>query len=56
MKSPDPQGGVSVTPDFTRLPPVIRLEDMIAEVDVRPVPDPQGSVDSERGFMLRYAG
>jgi hypothetical protein len=45
-----------LNPDFSTLPPVIRLEDTIAEVDARPVPDPDGRTDTEQAFMLRYAG
>ncbi|MFL6156797.1 MAG: hypothetical protein ACJ72D_11930 [Marmoricola sp.] len=42
--------------DFTRLPAPVRLEDTVAEVDVRPVPDPNGNLDAETIFLLRNAG
>jgi hypothetical protein len=50
-----------VTPDpersrYARLPEPVRLEDTIAEVDVRPVPDPEGGTDPETAFVIRNAG
>jgi len=42
--------------DYTRLPEPIRLADTITSQDTVPVPDPEGGRDSERDFMLRYAG
>lgn len=42
--------------DFSRLPEPIRLEDTVAEVDTRPVPDPNGGTEPETLFLLRYAG
>ncbi len=45
-----------MTPDYTRLPDRIRLEDTVAEHDTRPVPDPEGHIDANSLFMLRYAG
>ena len=39
---------------FTRLPAPVRLEDTVAEVDVRPVPDPEGGRDTDRDFLIRY--
>ncbi|MCW2784436.1 MAG: hypothetical protein JWP74_953 [Marmoricola sp.] len=42
--------------DYTWLPAPIRLEDTVAEVDTRPVPDPDGGINPEIIFMLRYAG
>ncbi|MCZ4500727.1 MAG: hypothetical protein JWQ74_3282 [Marmoricola sp.] len=44
-----------MTPDYTRLPDATRLEDTIAEVDTRPVPDPDGGVDPQQLFMIRYS-
>lgn len=38
------------------LPEPVRLEDTIATKDTDPVPDPQRGRDTERDFMLRYAG
>src|SRR4051812_49007543 len=35
----------AMTQDYTRLPDPVRLEDTIAEVDARPVPDPEGGTD-----------
>ncbi|MGJ9412603.1 hypothetical protein ACHAAC_07815 [Aeromicrobium sp. CF4.19] len=40
---------------FSRLPEPIRLEDTIAELDVRAVPDPESGRDTERDFLLRHA-
>ena len=42
-------------PDYTHLPEPVRLEDTIAEHEVRPVPDPDGGTDPEQRFVLRYA-
>lgn len=44
------------TPDYRHLPPSIKVEDTIAEVDIRDVPDPFGGRDTERDFFLRFAG
>lgn len=41
--------------DYSHLPEPIRLEDTIAEVDVRPVPDPESGQNPEQAFTLRYA-
>jgi len=41
---------------FKKLPPPIKLEDMIAEVDTREVPDPDGGRDPNSDFMIRNAG
>jgi hypothetical protein len=41
-------------PDFTKLPDPIALEDTVAEVDTRPVPDPDAGGDPEQRFTLRY--
>jgi hypothetical protein len=45
-----------VSPDYTRLPEPVRLEDTVAELDTRPVPDPEGGIDPNSLFVLRYAG
>jgi hypothetical protein len=42
--------------DYRHLPEPVRLEDTVASVDARPVPDPDGGVDAQTLFMLRYAG
>jgi hypothetical protein len=42
--------------DYQHLPAAIRLEDTIAEVDTRPVPDPDGGLNPETIFVLRNAG
>ena len=39
---------------FRRLPGPVRLEDTVAEVDVRPVPDPEGGRNTDRDFLIRY--
>lgn len=41
-------------PDYRHLPAPVRLEDTISEQEVRPVPDPEGNVDPESIFLLRY--
>ncbi len=43
-------------PDYRHLPEPVRLEDTVAEVDVRPVPDPEAGQNPEQNFMLRNAG
>jgi len=44
-----------VTPeDYRHLPEPIRLEDTVAEVDMRPVPDPEGGLNPESLFAVRY--
>lgn len=43
-------------PDYTTLPPQVALEDTVAEVDVRPVPDPDGGIDPDTAFVIRNAG
>ena len=42
--------------DYRNLPPQVRLEDTVAEVDVRPVPDPDGGTNPETMFVIRNAG
>lgn len=39
---------------FTKLPRSIRLEDTITSQDVEPVPDPEGGMDTDRQFLIRY--
>ena len=43
-------------PDFTRLPDPVRFEDLVAEVDVRPVPDPEAGQNTDQRITLQYAG
>jgi len=40
--------------DYRQLPEPIRLEETVAEVDTRPVPDPDGGIDPESLFAVRY--
>ena len=40
--------------DFRHLPEPVRLEDTVAELDARPVPDPEGGIDPESRFAVRY--
>jgi hypothetical protein len=40
---------------FKELPKPIRLEDTVAEVDTRPVPDPDGGRNPGTDFLIRYA-
>ena len=39
---------------FSRLPDPIRLEDTVEETDTRSVPDPEGGLNTDRDFLLRY--
>lgn len=39
--------------DYRHLPEPVRLEDTVAEVDVRPVPDPDNGIDPDSLFLLR---
>ncbi len=41
---------------FKKLPKQIKLEDTIAQIDVRDVPDPDGGRNPDRDFLLRNAG
>lgn len=41
--------------DYTRLPEPVKLEDTIAEQDVRPVPDPEAGRNAEQEFAVRYS-
>lgn len=43
-------------PDYTKLPAAVPLEDTVAEVETRPVPDPEGGIDPETAFLIRNAG
>lgn len=47
----DPEAHV----DYTHLPEPVRLEDTIAEVDARPVPDPEAGQNTEQAFAVRYS-
>ena len=39
---------------YKHLPAPVKLEDTVAEHEVRPVPDPDGGKDPEQLFLLRY--
>ncbi len=39
---------------FRKLPRLIRLEDTVTSQDVEPVPDPEGGMDTDRAFLIRY--
>jgi hypothetical protein len=41
---------------YRHLPAPVRLEDTVSVKDTEPVPAPTGGRDTERDFMLRYAG
>jgi hypothetical protein len=41
---------------YGRLPDPVRLEDTVAAVEAEPVPDPEAGRDTDRDFLLRYAG
>jgi len=45
-----------MNPDYTKLPPTVVLADTVAEVETKPVPDPDGGINPETGFLLRNAG
>lgn len=53
---PEPQPDATGPAKYRSLPASVRLEDTIAEVEVRPVPDPEGGINPETGFLLRNAG
>lgn len=40
---------------FRELPKPIPLQDTVAEVDTRPVPDPDGGRNPDTDFLIRYA-
>ncbi len=39
---------------FDRLPEPVRLEDTVAEVETRDVPDPEAGRNTDRDFLIRY--
>ena len=39
---------------FKKLPEPVRLEDTITSQDMEPVPDPEGGLDTDRQFLIRY--
>ncbi|WP_183407116.1 hypothetical protein [Nocardioides marmorisolisilvae] len=41
-------------PDYRHLPEPVRLEDTIAEQETRPVPDPDGDINPDTAFLIRY--
>ncbi|GAB3262115.1 hypothetical protein [Arthrobacter pigmenti] len=41
---------------YRKLPERIRVEDMVAAKETRPVPDPKMGRDTETDFLLRHAG
>ena len=43
-------------PEYAYLPPPVRLEDTVAEVDQRPVPDPEAGQNTDQRIALQYAG
>lgn len=44
------------TSPYRTLPEPVAYDDMVTSQDTDPVPDPQADRDTERDFMLRYAG
>lgn len=40
---------------FRELPKPVKLEDTVAELDMRPVPDPDGGRNPDMDFLIRYA-
>jgi hypothetical protein len=40
--------------DYTHLPEPVRLEVTVADVETRAVPDPDGGIDPESLFAVRY--
>lgn len=44
------------TTDFRHLPEPVRLEDTVAEVDVRPVPDPDAGRDRDSKDAIEAGG
>ncbi|MBO9521203.1 MAG: hypothetical protein J7518_06675 [Nocardioidaceae bacterium] len=42
--------------DYTKLPEPVKLEDTVAEHDVRPVPDPEAGRNTEQDFAVKYSG
>lgn len=41
---------------FRKLPASVKIEDTIAQVDVRYAPDPESGRNTDRDFLLRNAG
>ena len=41
---------------FKRLPEPVPYDEMVSTHDTGPLPDPSAERDTERDFMLRYAG
>ena len=41
---------------YRKLPEPVSYDDVVATHETDPVPDPQAERDTERDFMLRYAG
>jgi hypothetical protein len=41
---------------FKRLPERVKLEDTVESQDTDPARDPEGGRDTDRDFMIRYAG
>ncbi|GAA3517497.1 hypothetical protein GCM10022234_11100 [Aeromicrobium panaciterrae] len=39
---------------FKKLPEPVKLEDTVTSQDMEPVPDPEGGIDTDRAFLLRY--
>lgn len=54
---PSPPGPPDeVAPDFRHLPAPVAPEDMVATVDTRAVPDPDGGRDPNHEWFLRHLG
>ena len=49
----DPESGPQ---RYKRLPARVRAEDTVETKDTRVPPDPEGGRDTDRDFMIRYAG
>jgi hypothetical protein len=41
---------------YDQLPEPVDFDKLITSADIEPVPDPEGGIDPEREFMLRWAG
>ena len=41
---------------YRHLPEPVKLEDTIASQETEPARDPEGGRDTDRDFMIRYAG
>lgn len=44
----------SDTQRFKQLPEPVKLEDTVTSQDMEPVPDPEGGLDTDKLFMIRY--